>query len=85
MDKALDETLDRLEHGDVVLTRDGDERRVKMKGKDAATIAAISTDKRQILLNQPTSIRGESQGMEALAEQFKALAQRMDEKVVSDQ
>ena len=56
-----------------------------MKGKDAATIAAIATDKKQILLNQPTSIRGEAQGMEALAEQFKKLSQRMDEKVVSDQ
>lgn len=82
VEKGLEETMDRLEHGDVVMTKEG-QQRMPMKGKDTATVSAIMIDKRQILLNQPTSIRGESQGMEALAEQFKQLAARMDEKVVS--
>ena len=85
VEQALDETEDRVKNGDTVLTKDGPVQ-VPMKGKDVATVAAIMIDKRQILLNQPTSIRGEAnQGMEALANQFKELAQRMDQKIVSDQ
>ena len=47
---------DRLEHGECVLDKDGQTRRVPVKARDAMLIAAISFDKRQIARSLPTSI-----------------------------
>ena len=69
--KAFDEIEDRLEQGDAVVTKFGDTVRVPVKARDAAVIAAIMFDKRQILLRQPTSITARSQG-EDIAETLTA-------------
>jgi len=91
IERAHRETLDRLDNGDVQLVKGADgyeERRVPIKGKDAATIAAIAVDKRQILLNKPTSISGKAEGLTDLMAQFERLARESrerSEKVVSEQ
>ena len=85
---ALDGIEDRLVNGDerLVKTKEGHESvRVKMSGRDCALVAGVSTDKRQILTHQPTSIKGEAEGMESLLKKFEALARSSREKVVSDQ
>lgn len=46
---AIDVLLDRLAHGDPVLDKDGVERRIGIKGKDAAFIASIATDKHALI------------------------------------
>ena len=43
-------------------------------------IAAVATDKAQLLQNRPTSIRGDSGGVAALAQQFAALSEQWTEK-----
>lgn len=59
IDKAQDQLLDRLEHGDTKMTRDGELVRVPIPGKDLSLITAIVFDKRQVLRGEPTS-RSES-------------------------
>lgn len=71
--KAHDETVDRLEHGDEIHTAAGI-KRIKMRGLDTATVAAIAYDKLRLSLNQPTTIRGNSSDIEALAQQFRQIA-----------
>ena len=85
-DRALSESMDRLEHGDEVFVN-GVKERIKVKGKDAATIAAIATDKAQLLQAKPTSIKGDStSGIRAALEEFAQAALEQREKaVVSDQ
>lgn len=91
IERAHRETLDRLDNGDVQIVKTAtgyEEHRVPVKGKDAATIAAIAVDKRQIMLNKPTSISGKAEGMSDLMAQFERLARESrerSEKVVSDQ
>ena len=81
------ETIDRLENGNVQLVKTAEghvERRVPMNGKDAATISAIHIDKRQILLNKPTSISSNSgsDAIKHLAAQFEQLSRQHSEKVI---
>jgi len=47
---------ERLTNGDAVLTKTGAVIRMPVKMRDAAITMAICFDKRQILMNQPTSI-----------------------------
>lgn len=54
--KGASEALDRLENGDVVLDRDGNQVRKPVSGKDAIMIAAIAYDKRALGRGKPTSI-----------------------------
>jgi hypothetical protein len=54
--KCQEQILDRLEHGDCVLLRDGTEVRKKINAKELALVGAITVDKRQIIRNKPTSI-----------------------------
>ena len=53
---AVAAVADRLEHGEYVLDREGQQHRVPVKARDAMLIAAISFDKRQIARSLPTSI-----------------------------
>ncbi len=77
---ALGQALDRIEHGDYQLVRTGEDyeaRRVPMRGKDLAVVAAIGQDKRRLSLNLPTSIRGDQnkdEHLKRLAQQFAELA-----------
>lgn len=54
--KGAAEALDRLENGDVVLDRNGNQVRKPVSGKDAIMIAAIAYDKRALGRGKPTSI-----------------------------
>ena len=56
--------------------------------KSLAVTGATATDKARLLLNQPTSIRANDSSVQALADEFRALTKRWDEKqvnVVSEQ
>ena len=56
-----------------------------MKGRDTALVGAIAVDKRQLLLNKPTSITDKSESMKTLLERFEQLARESREKIVSEQ
>jgi hypothetical protein len=68
-----------LENGDEVHTADGI-KRIRMRGRDTATVAAIAFDKLRLSQNQPTTIKADSSDVKALAEQFAALSQQWQEK-----
>jgi len=82
IEKAHKETIDRLDNGDEVNTKDGI-KRIKMKGRDTATVAAIAYDKIRLSQNLPTSIRSESSTVEALAKQFAELSRNWEEKKIN--
>jgi hypothetical protein len=82
--KALSETEDRLENGDVFVNQ-GQVTRAPVKAKEAMVIGAVAIDKHQLLQHKPTSITANSSNLEALAEQFRELARQNREKVVSEQ
>ena len=68
---------DRIEHGDHVIDRDGQLRRVPVKARDAMLVAAVAFDKRQISRNLPTSIsESGSDRLRALQEQLRAISGR---------
>lgn len=82
--QGYSEALDRLQNGDVVLTKDGQER-VPMKGKDAAVIASIATDKLRLASGKPTRITATTDALGKAAAAFQELASQYRSKVVSDQ
>jgi len=84
--KTNEETMDRVEHGDYVLTKDGKQIRVPMKGRDLAVVGGIKEDKARVALGQATSI-SVTQDSRELAEVCKELsrAMRRDDRVVSVQ
>ena len=85
VDKAYTQVIDRIENGDDIVHQGEVVGRKRMAGKDLAVVGSIAVDKRQLLLNQPTSIRADSTGMTDLVRQFEALSQRHAERVVSEQ
>ena len=90
VEKAISETEDRLENGDVYVAQ-GKVTRAPVKAKDAVLIGAVAIDKRQLLLNKPTSISGSSgsKKIEGLIKYFQDISQRHQEQltasVVSEQ
>jgi len=89
-EKAILETEDRLENGDVYVAQ-GKVTRAPVKAKDAVLIGAVAVDKRQLLLNKPTSISGGSgsKKIEDLIKKFQDISQahkeQMRASVVSEQ
>jgi len=90
IDKAHEQTIDRLENGEAVLVKEGGEfveKRVPVKAKDAMTIGAIATDKSMLYQNRPTRITS-NEGINML-EQFAEITAKWErereEKVVSEQ
>ena len=86
--RAADRVLDSLENGDEKLVWDKERNeyvimRVKPTGKDASVMGGISQDKARVQLNMPTSIRGDSSNMQALADQFRELSRTWNEKKVN--
>jgi hypothetical protein len=82
VERSLDQLVDRVEHGDYHVLRDGSLIRKPVNAKDLSLVAAINVDKRQLLRGEPTS-RSESVGsadekavgrLEKLAETFENLA-----------
>lgn len=87
VDRCINETLDRVENGDHVLDKEGNIKRVPMKGRDAAVVGAMWYDKRRLSLNLPTSISsssGHKKLMDDLAAEFKRLSEQ-NRRVVSVQ
>ena len=87
VEKATNETLDRLEHGEYVLGKDGNTKRLPMKGRDTAVVGAMYYDKLRLSMNLPTSISdrsGYKQAMDNLAQEFKRLSEQ-NRRVVSVQ
>lgn len=83
---ASEEVIDRLLHGDEVITKDGDTVRKKMTGKDSAWVLSIIHDKRALLRGDPTSRTekiDQKQLIEDLAKKFEEMGSNA--KVVSEQ
>jgi len=84
--KTNEEVLDRVKNGDVVLTKDGKQIRVPMKGRDLAVVGGIKEDKSRVALGQATSIVGKSESMASLAQVFRKLSEDWNKlKVVATQ
>ena len=79
INESADQTLDRLQHGDVVRdTKSGDLVRVPIKGKDAAIIGAVAFDKLRLAENQPTNIvqhENTDENLRRLLEEFEAISE----------
>lgn len=73
--KAHEELEDRITNGDEVIAKDGERLRKAMTGRDLATVGGITFDKRQILRNQPTSIRGNDGRLNKLFEVLETAGQ----------
>ena len=74
IDRALDEVGDRLVNGDCKIGKDGSLVRVPIPAKDAAIIAAVMFDKRQIIRNLPTSITQSPDHLQRIAAKLLASA-----------
>ena len=88
IDKALRETEERLEKGDVFYdAKRGTTYELPVKAKDASMIAGINYDKRRVSLGLATTISGSSstKQMEELANQFRDLAKNFQYKKVRDE
>ena len=84
--RGLDEQLDRIENGDVTLSKDGDEVRTPVKLRDLTVATGIALDKLRIIRNQaPPSASGGSDKLATLAERMVDLLASKEEKVVSEQ
>ena len=83
--KTNEQIIDRIDNGDTVLTKDGKQVRVPMKGRDLAVVSGIKEDKARVALGQATSI-SVTQDNRELAEVWKELSRTMrDHRVVSVQ
>jgi hypothetical protein len=80
IEKAADETYERLQNGDAVLNKHGEVIRVPVKSRDAMTIAAIGVDKRWLSLGKPTAITNNAgtKHLEDLAKAFEKIAKESE-------
>ena len=58
--RGFESMLERIEHGDEYITKDGEKARKKVSLRDLATASGIAYDKMRLHRNQPTSIKAES-------------------------
>lgn len=82
VDKANQETLDRLENGDFAHYQ-GKKFRIPVKAKEAAIISGIATEKIHLADNMSISIssnQSSTEAIKALAQQFKDLSDSYKEK-----
>lgn len=84
LEKTLTHLDDRIDNGDVVLSKDGEQRRIPMKGRDLAVTGAILFDKRQLLMNRATSI-SENRTVDGLATEMLAAFKQAQERVINGQ
>lgn len=73
--QSLEVLLDRLHNGDVVILKDGTERRKPLSARDAAIVQAIIFDKRQLVRGEATT-RVEKVDSEAKQKKLKDLFER---------
>ena len=79
---------DRIQYGDFVLTKEGDQVRKPVSLRDVSVATAVAVDKLRLIRNQPTTISGSTgvdAKLEALAGKMMELSRQNDAKVVSDQ
>lgn len=71
-DKSMTELEDRLEHGDILVMRDGSERRVPIGARDLSVIASSVFDKREKLEGRMIGVKvNERNKLFALADNLK--------------
>ena len=76
--KSTNAVIDRLDEGDVVLTKTGAQVRKPVSARDAMLIAGIAHDKRALLRGRPTTITesvSEGERLRQLAEKFKTIGE----------
>lgn len=77
LDKALMEAIDRVVEGEITgVNKDGSYRRVPVTASVAIRIADSVFIKRQLLRNEPTTIPGDTDRMNILAEKLRALGRK---------
>lgn len=83
-DKAIQASIDRLEHGDYIMGKDGQLIRKPVSAKDAAVVAAVAFDKQRIIRNLPTSITasGGDSRLNAMADRLKEIERRQEARVI---
>ncbi len=78
INESADQTLDRLQNGDVIRdTKTGELVRVPIKGRDLAIIGAVAFDKLRLAENQPTNIiqhENSEEHLKRLADQCNAIS-----------
>jgi hypothetical protein len=87
--KAADAILERLEHGDEILTKSGDYKRVKVSARDLITISAMAADRHALYTGiNPASSKTQAalvglaaQLMDKLAEHQRARARGSSESI----
>lgn len=75
--KSLDQIDERLNNGDVTVTKLGDIVRHPIRARDLSIMASILFDKRQITRNQPTSITASDSRLQSLAAKLESLAPKL--------
>ncbi len=78
INESADQTLDRLQNGDVIRdSKTGELVRVPVKAKELAIIGAVAFDKLRLAENQPTNIvqhENSEEHLKRLADQCKAIS-----------
>ncbi len=74
IDSAFDQAQDRVDNGDYRVNKDGELFRVPMGGRDLVIAGATVYDKQRLHRNEPTSIKGDTQSMAELAEEFRKMS-----------
>jgi hypothetical protein len=82
--KAVEEVADRLETGDVVISKTGEAVHKKVSARDAAWIYAVTTDKRAVMRGEASSISGKASNKESLSDK-KAELEKLGNEGLSDE
>ena len=84
IEKASSEVMDRLDNGDYVLQRDGTMKRVPLKGKELAVVAAVTYDKRGLLRGDPSTISAKkADPLKSIEKNLKEFTKFLDSKDVT--
>ena len=73
IDSTFEQAQDRVENGDFRVNKEGELIRVPMGGRDLVIAGATVYDKQRLHRNEPTSISGKYEGIEALTEKFEEI------------
>lgn len=85
---AVGEIADRLQHGDWVLTRTGEQVRVPVKARDASVVMNTLYEKRSLIRGDLPSIKDEARkdALKELELRFTSIARNLQEKdIVAEQ
>lgn len=75
--KALDQIDERLNNGDVSVTKDGSVVRHPIRARDLSILTSILFDKRQIIRHEPTSITASDSRLQSLADKLQQLTPKL--------